>query len=91
MKFCQNCEIWSKLPNLVTIVKFHQDCIRPDLSNLVWCGKALYGSVEILKLYVKRVYVGSERLSEGSGRLSVGSGWLSIRFGRLYGGVSKFG
>ena len=51
MKIGPNCEIWSKLSNLVKIVKFHQNyVILSDLSNLVWFGMALYGLVEILKL-----------------------------------------
>ena len=63
MRSGQNCEIWSKLSNLINIVKFHQHFeICSDLSNFVWFGIALYGLVEILKLHV------------GSGRLSVGSG-----------------
>ena len=104
LKFGQIFEIWSKLWNSVKIVRFGQSY---QIWSLLWnfikivLGRTCqiwYGVVKpcmvrsnFLKLYVKRVYVGSERLSEGSGRLSVGSGWWSIRFGRLYGGVSKSG
>ena len=86
--FCQNCEIWSKLQDLVKIVKFGQHCeIWSDLSNSVWFSMALYGLGEILKLYVGsgRFSVGSGRLSVGSGRFSLGSrrlsGWMGLKSG----------
>ena len=81
MKFGPNCEICSKLLNLVNIVIFHQNCeIWSDLSNSVWFDMALYGLVEILKLHVGsgRLCVGSGRLCVGSGRLS---GWVDLKSG----------
>ena len=61
-------------------MKFNQNCeIRSDHSNLVWFGMALYGLVEILKLYLGsgRLSVGSWRLCPGSVRLSGGVGLKS--------------
>ena len=83
MKFGENCEIWSKLWNLVKIVKFGQNSqIWSKFSNLaeiLWSDQKVKLGQKILKFINKLV----------SGYLWVQGGYLSVLGGYLGGWVNQ--